>query len=116
MRVADGGTKRNHVPLRIGTAQNATFESRMYGFHLGDLAKILSIHLLHGLQDFALHIGFPTRVSTIEPNLGTGQQKETFQGRFQILLGRVYRSEEHTSELQSRPHLVCRLLLEKKKK
>src|SRR5690554_7514433 len=24
-----------------------------------------------------------------------------------------YRSEEHTSELQSRPHLVCRLLLEK---
>src|SRR5690554_7381934 len=33
--------------------------------------------------------------------------------------GRGYyenRSEEHTSELQSRPHLVCRLLLEKKKK
>src|SRR3989442_2876560 len=28
----------------------------------------------------------------------------------------VQRSEEHTSELQSRPHLVCRLLLEKKKK
>src|SRR5690554_7586017 len=27
----------------------------------------------------------------------------------------VLRSEEHTSELQSRPHLVCRLLLEKKK-
>src|SRR3989442_12748814 len=25
------------------------------------------------------------------------------------------RSEEHTSELQSRPHLVCRLLVEKKK-
>src|SRR5690554_3432214 len=29
---------------------------------------------------------------------------------------RGQRSEEHTSELQSRPHLVCRLLLEKKKK
>src|SRR5436305_5224518 len=29
---------------------------------------------------------------------------------------RPRRSEEHTSELQSRPHLVCRLLLEKKKK
>src|SRR3989442_4594609 len=28
----------------------------------------------------------------------------------------LVRSEEHTSELQSRPHLVCRLLLEKKKK
>src|SRR5437870_6266341 len=30
-------------------------------------------------------------------------------------IGRI-RSEEHTSELQSRGHLVCRLLLEKKKK
>src|SRR5690554_2392643 len=30
--------------------------------------------------------------------------------------GSFLRSEEHTSELQSRPHLVCRLLLEKKKK
>src|SRR5690554_7370559 len=31
-----------------------------------------------------------------------------------IYLGIISRSEEHTSELQSRPHLVCRLLLEKK--
>src|SRR3712207_7955947 len=31
-------------------------------------------------------------------------------------LGRDLRSEEHTSELQSRQYLVCRLLLEKKKK
>src|SRR2546422_6065472 len=30
--------------------------------------------------------------------------------------GQLHRSEEHTSELQSRLHLVCRLLLEKKKK
>src|SRR5687768_18003660 len=30
--------------------------------------------------------------------------------------GEKQRSEEHTSELQSRLHLVCRLLLEKKKK
>src|SRR2546429_4909012 len=30
--------------------------------------------------------------------------------------GPGFRSEEHTSELQSRLHLVCRLLLEKKKK
>src|SRR2546422_2927846 len=32
------------------------------------------------------------------------------------LVADVIRSEEHTSELQSRLHLVCRLLLEKKKK
>src|SRR5207253_4578317 len=32
-----------------------------------------------------------------------------------IIEGGTGRSEEHTSELQSRGHLVCRLLLEKKK-
>src|SRR5215813_15437621 len=35
---------------------------------------------------------------------------------YPIAGGERDRSEEHTSELQSRPHLVCRLLLEKKKK
>src|SRR2546429_2263252 len=35
---------------------------------------------------------------------------------FFVFLWRFRRSEEHTSELQSRLHLVCRLLLEKKKK
>src|SRR2546422_7923794 len=33
-----------------------------------------------------------------------------------VATGKLTRSEEHTSELQSRLHLVCRLLLEKKKK
>src|SRR5947209_16828586 len=33
-----------------------------------------------------------------------------------LLLPEAVRSEEHTSELQSRQYLVCRLLLEKKKK
>src|SRR2546429_4543904 len=35
--------------------------------------------------------------------------------RSRLVLGKRERSEEHTSELQSRLHLVCRLLLEKKK-
>src|SRR5438445_7158065 len=34
---------------------------------------------------------------------------------YAVELNRVLRSEEHTSELQSRQYLVCRLLLEKKK-
>src|SRR3989442_5181274 len=38
-----------------------------------------------------------------------------FEGDFRAALDDDLRSEEHTSELQSRPHLVCRLLLEKKK-
>src|SRR5947209_17159591 len=36
--------------------------------------------------------------------------------RIQIKGDKIFRSEEHTSELQSRQYLVCRLLLEKKKK
>src|SRR5690554_7312639 len=46
----------------------------------------------------AEHLGLEVRVV-----LGGGPDQED-------------RSEEHTSELQSRPHLVCRLLLEKKNK
>src|SRR5690554_7642326 len=39
---------------------------------------------------------------------------EKIEDALSNLEGIDYRSEEHTSELQSRPHLVCRLLLEKK--
>src|SRR5690554_7778711 len=43
------------------------------------------------------------------------QQIDDLVKAYKYAKGHV-RSEEHTSELQSRPHLVCRLLLEKKKK
>src|SRR2546429_8959683 len=45
---------------------------------------------------------------------GTGEASPGFQCR-ETEGSRLMRSEEHTSELQSRLHLVCRLLLEKKK-
>src|SRR2546422_8085835 len=54
--------------------------------------------------------------------LGPLRAAAPFGGEVQVLdIGgrgrpRRRRSEEHTSELQSRLHLVCRLLLEKKKK
>src|SRR5437870_9281271 len=44
---------------------------------------------------------------------GRGMYKSTDGGATWKFIG--LRSEEHTSELQSRGHLVCRLLLEKKK-
>src|SRR5690625_6983143 len=40
---------------------------------------------------------------------------EELFARFDTTTEIILRSEEHTSELQSRGHLVCRLLLEKKK-
>src|SRR5205809_1648909 len=48
--------------------------------------------------------------------LGRGPTGRDRQRRGTVAPSRGNRSEEHTSELQSRLHLVCRLLLEKKKK
>src|SRR2546422_5458952 len=56
---------------------------------------------------------FRSRLEEVEKRLAnfcTGHQNQA-----ERLAGSVGRSEEHTSELQSRLHLVCRLLLEKKK-
>src|SRR3712207_8561510 len=53
----------------------------------------------------------PRRLPLWEPQaLAQYGYKQQWTGK------RVSRSEEHTSELQSRQYLVCRLLLEKKKK
>src|SRR3712207_7266317 len=43
-----------------------------------------------------------------------GVGDELVGGLYEMVRGRLRRSEEHTSELQSRQYLVCRLLLEKK--
>src|SRR5215813_14776130 len=60
---------------------------------------------------------FRSRHDEVSPGHGTpaGEDRPA-RGVAADLRGSVARSEEHTSELQSRPHLVCRLLLEKKKK
>src|SRR3712207_7837958 len=47
--------------------------------------------------------------------LGSASGRSTPSARLTLFFTRT-RSEEHTSELQSRQYLVCRLLLEKKKK
>src|SRR5207253_10214338 len=50
------------------------------------------------------------------PTFGLADEEaNTVVGYFEALDRVQVRSEEHTSELQSRGHLVCRLLLEKKK-
>src|SRR2546422_4725930 len=60
---------------------------------------------LRVLQEVLSH---PGKLAVLLRSQGEGPH----EGRFLIQT----RSEEHTSELQSRLHLVCRLLLEKKKK
>src|SRR5690349_24137031 len=53
-------------------------------------------------------------VLLLRPNSGPPGSDPADRARLRDVLDR-YRSEEHTSELQSRRDLVCRLLLEKKK-
>src|SRR3989442_9423029 len=60
-----------------------------------------------GIIEFAAPIA-ASNVMLLDPKSGAPT-------RVRRRLDKDGRSEEHTSELQSRPHLVCRLLLEKKK-
>src|SRR5947208_13528765 len=57
----------------------------------------------------------PETEHVIEVALDRLAVREIRAGRSQKTDGAGFRSEEHTSELQSPDHLVCRLLLEKKK-
>src|SRR2546422_6080532 len=78
--------------------------------------------------DLARAIRLPLRVDFVVVSSYTRRSKssgkikvlteltEDIAGRDVLLVEDIVRSEEHTSELQSRLHLVCRLLLEKKKK
>src|SRR5215813_2929801 len=82
-------------------------------------AAILSAVFVFFFNDTAtteIYTLSPTRRSSDLPS-GDGEilRAGEAEGRSNALGLRRRRSEEHTSELQSRPHLVCRLLLEKKK-
>src|SRR5439155_8150789 len=60
------------------------------------------------------HDGLPVRDDASTESACEASQDE--QDRLGASRAHGERSEEHTSELQSRGHLVCRLLLEKKKR
>src|SRR3712207_8511612 len=80
--------------------------------------------LLKRLEERKIHVQLSDAAKTAlvqegyDPTYGARPLKRTIQRRvldplaLRVLEGR---SEEHTSELQSRQYLVCRLLLEKKK-
>src|SRR5439155_22201685 len=103
-------------------------------FHTSTVCVLSFFSSRYGLHR-DLH-SFPTRRSSDLQLLGVGLLWVVLTVSFEVGLGRLVlglpwdritedydltrggflRSEEHTSELQSRGHLVCRLLLEKKKK
>src|SRR3989442_8689679 len=67
--------------------------------------------LLGRVHYSGVQVGPLTRLQALRP-----KSKQNSERSVKGDVPRLTRSEEHTSELQSRPHLVCRLLLEKKKK
>src|SRR5258708_11142514 len=73
------------------------------------------------IYTLSLHDALPISIGKFDWAVVTGHFAATVRVRrlttvtFEAL-GTLTRSEEHTSELQSPDHLVCRLLLEKKKK
>src|SRR3712207_6956166 len=79
---------------------NDTATTEIYTLSLHDALPILNV-VLGPLLVGTLHASLSVNVSAQGPLPDFTQRK---------------RSEEHTSELQSRQYLVCRLLLEKKKK
>src|SRR5260221_5348957 len=62
------------------------------------------------IYTLSLHDALPISPDYVQP------LTHQWSFNFEQQLGKDYRSEEHTSELQSHSDLVCRLLLEKKKK
>src|SRR2546430_13598401 len=56
------------------------------------------------------------RTGARDPRARTGEERLDLLRRVDAIYVEEIRSEEHTSELQSQSNLVCRLLLEKKKK
>src|SRR3712207_9595202 len=80
---------------------NDTATTEIYTLSLHDALPIWSMTTAH--QRRRLHPRLP-----FCPLTGIGRPRSRH--------GHSTRSEEHTSELQSRQYLVCRLLLEKKKK
>src|SRR5439155_24343862 len=80
---------------------------------LADLGADIS-RVLHGEQEFEIHRQLqPGQTYLCRTKVLDIYEKAGRSGPMAFIVRE--RSEEHTSELQSRGHLVCRLLLEKKK-
>src|SRR2546422_6952170 len=79
------------------------------------LSSVIAVLALRAFLRLLEQLAGPA-VGDVRQLVGTIRtEAESLVGTSRELRGRIVRSEEHTSELQSRLHLVCRLLLEKKK-
>src|SRR6266508_4189783 len=104
---------------RAGKALPCRRRYRVLAFYLSVGAIRAARCFFFFKQKTAYEMGHVTGVQTCAlPILAEEVERREVAGEWQMdqwfsIIN--YRSEEHTSELQSRGHLVCRLLLEKKK-
>src|SRR5207244_7438996 len=97
-------------PPRSPLVPSTTLFRSAYGWNLREPMPLLPIPLL-GNDQVSLDLGACFRIAYDS----TGADEEAgYIGNPPLPPLRKARSEEHTSELQSPDHLVCRLLLEKK--
>src|SRR5690606_31030228 len=116
-----GGAIANHDG--VGRGDVAIRDGRIAA--LGDLGRadareivdVTGLHILPGVVDSQVHLREPG--SEYKEDLETGGRAAVLGGVTTVFempnTKPPTTSEEHTSELQSRENLVCRLLLEKKK-
>src|SRR5437870_7567969 len=81
--------------------------AEIYSRHMFSLGNVVTVSIKPSSKEEQ----FPPITLGINGDVMGGMQAPV-----EVAKQHVDRSEEHTSELQSRGHLVCRLLLEKKKK
>src|SRR5690606_42123532 len=95
---------------------NHTQTTHIFSLSLHDALPISKDHTVPFRSLMLLAAAIDPRFGGCHPE---GQDGISFCGKSKFWIGAEaakQRSEEHTSELQSRENLVCRLLLEKKKK
>src|SRR2546422_5888585 len=101
-----------HPPLSTLFFFNDTATTEIYTLSLHDALPISARH-----PPAAQRVHLSAGLRGVHSGLGRLQAASRVWLRHLYVVQRLpARSEEHTSELQSRLHLVCRLLLEKKKK
>src|SRR3712207_5882679 len=120
---ATAGALARPTPKNVPTGLSGKWEDPLWSWcvqvYLGEVDESRGEHLpdpwQRGLDLVPVPYGFDHRQVHQEPQGTQGEAAGSVDLRGPIE-SHDARSEEHTSELQSRQYLVCRLLLEKKKK
>src|SRR2546422_405833 len=104
------GSAYRHEGAKLAVAEDGTTAGNVSGGCLEQDVREVALQVIRtGRAELRSYCSSADEIEAWDLGVGC-------EGQVDVLFEPVGRSEEHTSELQSRLHLVCRLLLEKKKK